>query len=54
MAKARASERSHEPSRNRTVIVATVFVGFILIFAITHIKSAEQDRSQHSRNTVGG
>lgn len=50
MAKARASERSNKPSRTRSArmrivlgIVATVLVGFILNFAVTNNKSAEQD-----------
>lgn len=50
MTKARASERSNKPSRNRSAqirivlgIVAAVLVGFILIFAVTNNKSGEQD-----------
>ncbi|NLZ98245.1 MAG: hypothetical protein GX920_05430, partial [Micrococcus sp.] len=50
MVKVRASERSDKPSRNRSAqiriilgIVATVLVGFILIFAVTNNKSGEQD-----------
>lgn len=50
MTKARASERSNKPSRTRSArmrivlgIVATVLVGFILNFAVTNNKSAEQD-----------